>query len=250
MLLALSRPRVSSIAPSQWRTIGAFGVVLAGMNLTFYAAIDRLPLGLAVTIELLGPLAVAVWYSQSRRDWIGVALALVGVVLFGWTSTDVDPAGVAFALLAGVGWGTYIMMSRRLGTEHSGFGGLGLSLAIAAALVAPLALSTAGSALFNVRSLWLGSVAALFSAAIPFSLENYALRTVSQSTFGVLMGTEPAVAAIIAWPMLDQPIGWIDALAMALVVAAAAVIATGPSTAATAGRTRRLQRRSRYPAPP
>jgi len=222
VLVAVARPRIRGRVRRDWYVVAAFGLVLAAMNVCFYEAVERLPLGLAVTIELFGPLGLAAALSRTVRELLYLALAVAGVVLLGGVTDHVDAAGVAFAITAALGWASYIMLSRRTGSRFDGVEGLALAMIVATVAVAPLGIATGGARLIEPRLLATGLAVAMLSAAIPFPLELHALRTVGPRTFGVIMSTSPAVAAAMGWAILAEPLGAVPAAAIACVVAASA----------------------------
>jgi inner membrane transporter RhtA len=196
----------------------AFGLVLAGMNLCFYEAIARIPLGVAVTIEFSGPLALALFGSRRWLDLVWGALAGTGVALF--TSGDgghLDPVGIVFALLAGAGWIGYILLSKQTGRRFDTRTGLGIAMITGAAAVVPVGLAAGGAALFHPRVLVLGSVVALLSSVLPYSLELIALRQVTPRAFGVLLSMDPAVAALVGLALLGQHLATREVVALVLV---------------------------------
>ncbi len=194
------------------------------MNLSFYAAIDRLPLGVAVTFEFAGPLAVAVFGSRRRADLLWAGLAAVGIVLLSgdFGGGAIDLAGALLALLAGAFWAAYILLSARVGARSEGLGGLATAMAISAVLVAPLGIVQGGGELGSAAVLAAGLGIGLLSSAIPYALEIEALRRLPNAVFGVLMSLEPAVAALVGFIALSQGLAWSEAVAIALVVAASA----------------------------
>lgn len=222
VLLAVSRPRLAGRQRRDWQVVCAFGLVLAAMNVSFYEAVERLPLGLAVTIELCGPLGLALALSRTGRDVAYVALAAIGVLLLGGATDGVDPVGVAFALAAAIGWASYILLSRRAGRRFHGVDGLALAMVVATLAVAPLGIATGGRQLIAPGALTTGLAVAMLSAAIPFTLELHALRAVGPRTFGVIMSTSPAVAATIGLVLLHESLGSVQAVAIGCVVAASA----------------------------
>lgn len=231
VLLAVCRPRLRGRSRRELVTIAALGTVLAMMNTTFYAAVERLPLGVAVTVELVGPLGLAVALSRRARDLLWVLVAVGGVVLLGEGGGDLDPLGLVFALLAAVGWASYILLSRATGRYSTGVGSLGLAMAVAALLVAPAGVG-AGAAMVEPGTLAQGASVALLAGLIPFSLELVALRHVPARVFGVLMSLSPVAATASGWALLGQRLDVRQALAMALVMAAS--VATVRSTRAPA----------------
>jgi inner membrane transporter RhtA len=221
VLLALWRPNLRAMTRAQWGVAALFGLIVATMNSVFYASLARLPLGVAVTVEFLGPLTVAVLGSRRRLDLLWVALAASGVALFApWGGQRLDPIGLVFGLLAGVCWALYILIGARLGRAFSGGGGLAIALLVAALVLAPVGVSTAGASLARPDVLALGAVVGLCSAVIPFSLEVAALRRMPPHVFGIFMSLEPAIAALTGLVALREMLGWRSVLAIALVTAA------------------------------
>ncbi len=236
VLLAIARPRIRTFDRARWLTVVGFGVVLAGMNLTFYASVELLPLGLAVTIELLGPLGLAASLSRRAADLVWVGVAVGGVVLLGRPGGGLDGLGVVFALLAAFGWASYIALQRRAGSQSAGVDVLACSLTVAALLVAPLAVAGAGRDLADAHSLGLGAVVALLGALVPFSADLRALRDVPPRVFGVLMSLSPAVASGVGLVILDERLHPREVVGVAAVVAASAgtLWSARPRAAATA----------------
>ena len=224
VLLAVWRPRPSAYGRGDLRLAVVFGLCLGAMNLTFYEAIERIDLGIAVTLEFLGPLGVAVAGSRSRSDVLWVLLAAAGVLLLGnpGGADAPDAAGVAFALLAAVFWAAYIVLSARAGARFAG--GEGLALAMAVGVLVPLGpgLVTGGEDLLDGEVLLIGAGVALLSSVIPYSLETEALRRMPKRVFGVLMSLEPGVAALAGLVVLGQALASREVVAIALVVAASA----------------------------
>ena len=219
VLLLVARPRFGGRTRTEWATVVGFGAALAAMNLSFYEAVARLPLGVAVTIELLGPLGLAVALSRGVRElaWAGVAVA--GAILLGEGGRALDPVGVAFALGAAACWAAYILLSRATGRQSSGIDGLALAMSVAGLLVAPLGLR-AGFALLEGRVLALGALVALLSGLVPFSLELVVLRRVRPRVFGVLMSLSPVAAALSGFFILGQRLTATQGVAVALVILA------------------------------
>lgn len=192
------------------------------MNLCFYQAIDRIALGVAVTIEFIGPLGVAIAASRQALDFVWAALAIVGVLLLALTGGGVTVVGVLFALAAGLGWASYIVIGQRVGRLVPGPNGLAYALAISALAVLPLGVISAGSRLLNLANLAGGLVVAVFSSAIPFSLEFAALRRLSRQVFGILMSLEPAMGAAAGFVFLAQRLSLREVVGIVLVVVASA----------------------------
>ena len=203
-----------------------FGLALAAMNLSLYLAIDRIPLGVAVTLEFVGPLGVAVAGSRRLLDGLWVVLAATGVLLLAplnvLGATDLDPVGVAFALLAGVFWASYILLSARVGGAFPGGTGLVISLCVGTLVLLPIGIAIGGYALLDPKLLLMGLGVAILSSAIPYSLELSALRTLPTRVFGVLMSLEPAVAALVGFLVLGELLDWRAVAAIVLVTVAAA----------------------------
>ncbi|MFD3545310.1 DMT family transporter [Streptomyces sp. NPDC058655] len=226
VLLLLCRPAVRGHSRADWGTVLAFGVTMAGMNGLFYQAVDRIPLGPAVTLEVLGPLALSVVVSRRLVNVLWAGLALAGVVLLsghgggGLGFGSLDPAGAAFALGAGVMWAAYIVFSARTGRRFPQADGLALAMAVAAVLSLPLGIAEAGSDLLVPSTLALGLGVAVLSSVLPYTLELLALRRLPSPTFAILMSLEPAIAATAGFLVLSQALSVLDALAIALVIAA------------------------------
>jgi len=222
ILLAIARPRWSRFDARQWRSIVLFGLIIAGMNLSFYQAIARIPLGIAVTIEFIGPLGVAVAGSRKRLDFAWAAMAAAGVSLLSFGGGSVNPLGVLFALAAAAGWASYIVLGQRVGRMVPGPDGLALALTVSGLALLPFGIAGAGSRLRDLHNLGLGLVVAILSSAIPFSLEFAALRRLSSQAFGILMSLEPAMGAAAGFVFLGQRLSLRDLLAIALVIVASA----------------------------
>jgi inner membrane transporter RhtA len=219
VLLAVCRPGLRGRSRRDLATIGAFGVALATMNTSFYAAIERLPLGVAVTIELLGPLALAASLSRRLAHLGCVAVAAVGMMLLGMSSGDTDPVGLLLALVAACAWAAYILLSRATGRQSSGMGSLGLAMALAAILVTPAGVAP-GASLLRPHVLALAAVVAVLAGLVPYSLELLALRHVPPRVFGVLMCMSPVAAAGSGFVLLAQRPSVPDAFGMVLIIAA------------------------------
>ncbi|MET9436157.1 EamA family transporter [Streptomyces sp. NPDC006551] len=221
VLLIVCRPKVRGYGRADWGTVVAFGTAMAGMNILFYQAADRIPLGAAVTLEVLGPLALSVVASRRLVNLLWAGLALGGVVLLSGGGFDrLDPVGAAFALAAGAMWATYIVFSARTGRRFPQADGLALAMAFGAVLSLPLGLAEAGDKLFVPSTIGLGLAVALMSSVLPYTLELLALRRLPAPTFAILMSLEPAIAATAGFLLLSQALAVTDALAIALVIAA------------------------------
>ncbi|GAA2944007.1 EamA family transporter [Streptomyces enissocaesilis] len=221
VLLAVCRPRLRGHSRADWATVLAFGAAMGGMNMLFYQAVDRIPLGAAVTLEVLGPLALSVFASRRLVNLLWAGLALGGVVLLGGGGFDrLDPAGAAFALAAGGMWAAYIVFSARTGRRFPQADGLALAMGVGALLSLPFGLMEAGTRLFVPSTLGLGLAVALMSSVLPYTLELLALRRLPAATFAVLMSLEPAIAATAGFLVLRQALSPAEGLAIVLVVAA------------------------------
>lgn len=232
VLMAIWRPRVSGHARRDVALVLLFGLTLAGMNGTFYASLDRIPLGIAVTFEFVGPLAVAVFGSRRRLDLVWVALAAAGILLLSdFGGADLDGLGVALALLAGAFWGIYILLSQRVGQAFPGGGGLALAMLVAAVPLAPMGVAEGGADLLVPWVLAVGFAVAMLSSAIPYNLELEALRRMPAGVFGVLMSLEPALAATAGFVVLGEDLATREVVAILLVVAASAGAARGANLA-------------------
>jgi inner membrane transporter RhtA len=219
VLWAVWRPRLAG----DLRLAGAFGAALGLMNWSFYEAIDRIPLGVAVTIEFAGPLLVAVIGSRRPLDGVWIALAAAGIVLLvDPGGGSVDAAGVGFALAAATCWMAYIYLSKRTGAAFAGGSGLALAMAVGALIVLPAGVIQAEGALAEPDLLGSALVVALASSVLPYSLELEALRRLPEAVFGVLMSVDPAIAALAGFMVLDQDLGARELLAIAMVVVASA----------------------------
>jgi len=224
ILVAVAHRDLGRVRRADLREVALFGVTLAAMNFCFYQSIDRLPLGIAVTFEFTGPLAVAVFGSRRRRDLLWAGLAALGIVLLSgdFGGGSIDLLGAALALTAGAFWGCYILLSARVGGRSDGLGGLALALSISAIVLAPTGIAAGGAELWSAEVLARGLGAGLLSSAIPYALEIEALRRLPNAVFGVMMSLEPAVAALVGFIALGQGLDPIEAMAIALVVAASA----------------------------
>ncbi|MFF3406559.1 DMT family transporter [Streptomyces sp. NPDC002742] len=221
VLLVVCRPKVRGHSRADWNTVVVFGLAMAAMNGLFYQSVARIPLGPAVTLEVLGPLALSVLASRRALNAVWAALALGGVFLLGGGGfSSLDPAGVAFALGAGAMWAAYIIFSARTGRRFPQADGLALAMAVAAVAFLPLGIVESGSKLLVPTTVALGAAVAVLSSVLPYTLELVALRRLPASTFAILMSLEPAVAAIAGFLVLDQTLSLVQSLAIALVVAA------------------------------
>ena len=223
LLVALRRPWRHPLSRRDAIGIALYGLVLGLMNLCFYMAIRTLPLGLAIAIEFVGPLAVALSASRRTLDFVWIALAGAGLVLLTPLAgaSALDPIGVAFALAAAVFWALYILCGQRIGHLDGGQA-VSLGLCVGALVVLPFGIAGAGSALFDPALLVSGTLVAVLSSALPYSLEIFALRHLPRQTFGVLLSLEPAIGALVGLALLGQHLSLVQGAAIACVVAASA----------------------------
>ncbi|MGH2713190.1 MAG: EamA family transporter [Thermoleophilaceae bacterium] len=232
VLALVWRPRVAGHDARDLRLAVAFGLVLAAMNLAFYASLDRIPLGIAVTFEFVGPLGVAVFGSRRPRDLLWVGLAAAGILLLsGFGGSDLDALGVGLALLAGACWAAYILLSARVGQAFPGGAGLALAMVVATVPLAPVGIADAGTELLVPWVLAVGAGVGVLSSAIPYALELEALRSLPVGVFGVLMSLEPAVGALAGLVVLGEELATREVAAIMLVVAASAGAAYGATVA-------------------
>nr|WP_260407926.1 EamA family transporter [Planomonospora venezuelensis] len=206
VLGVVARPRLKGLTRADLGVGAAFGATLGLMNLSFYEALARLPMGIAVAIEFLGPLGVAVAASRRRLDLLWVALAGSGIALLApWgRATGLSWAGIGFALVAGACWAAYILLSAAVGQRFPGTGGVSFAMVVACLLVAPIGIGAGGSDLLHPELLLIGLGVGLLSSAIPYAIELEALRRMSKRVFGILMSLEPAMAALVGLVVLGE----------------------------------------------
>jgi inner membrane transporter RhtA len=223
LLVALWRPQPARYTRRELALAATFGLILAGMNLSFYEALARIPLGIAVTIEFVGPLAVAIAGSRRPLDllWVGLAAGGIAALTQGGAH-GLNGLGVALALVAGGLWGAYILVNARLGRAFTGGTGLALAMCVGSVAVLPFGIVDGGAHLLEVHVLVLGAVVGILSSAIPYSFEVEALRRIAPSVFGVLMSLEPAMAALAGLIVLGQGLSGRAVVGIALVVTASA----------------------------
>jgi inner membrane transporter RhtA len=224
MMLALWRPWRTPLRPGAMRHIAAYGVVLGTMNLSFYAALSRIPLGIAVALEFTGPLGLALLHSSRRFDVVWVLVAAVGVYLLlpiGAAAGTLDPVGIGLALFAGFCWALYIVFGQKAGAlgqaQAAAYG-----VVIACLVAAPFGIVLAGSKLLDPAVLRTGLLVAALSSAVPYSLEMIAMTRLPAKIFGILMSLEPALAALSGFVILGERLTGVQLAAIALVVAASA----------------------------
>ncbi len=219
IFLTFARPRLRGRSVREWVIVGSYGVALAGMNWSIYASFARIPIGVAVTIEFLGPLAVAVAGSRRPRDLLWVGLAGLGVALLGLQPMEADWIGLGLALLAGGLWAAYILLAGPTGRHFEGVTGVTVASLVGAVLLAVPAL-TIGVPVFNSHVFAVALVVGLLSSVIPYGLEMVALRRMRPGLFGILMSLEPAAAGLFALLVLGEGLTPIECAAMGCVVVA------------------------------
>ena len=230
IFLVVARPRFGGRGWPEWRVALGYGTALGLMNWSIYQSFARIPIGLAVTIEFLGPLSLAVLGSRKLKDLLWVVLAGLGVVLLGVAPVTIDWVGVGFALLAGAGWAGYIVLSGPTGRVWSGITGVTVGSLVGAAMFAVPGLVAGGSGLWQPWVLAVGLAVGVLSSVIPYGLEMVALRTIPPGIFGILMSLEPAVAALSALVVLGETLSLVEIAAMACVVVASVGATRGLGT--------------------
>ncbi len=222
ILAALWRPWRRPPSRAAWPALIAYGVALGLMNLTFYLALRTIPLGVGVAVEFVGPLGVAVAASRKPLDFLWIALAVggLGLLLPIWKQAHpLDPVGLAFMLAAGACWAAYIVFGQRAGKAH-GRAATGIGMMVAAVIVIPVGVASAGAKLLSPAVLLPGAAVGLLASVIPYSLEMFALTRLPVRVFGTLLSLAPAVAALMGWLVLHETLGPAQALAIAAIVAA------------------------------
>lgn len=225
LLFSVFRPPLARLTRAQWSAVIPYGVVLGTMNLSFYKALERIPLGLAVTLEFLGPLALAVFGSRRASDFLWATLAAAGIVLIApWKhgSGALDVVGVLLALFAGAGWAVYIVLGGRVSRVFPGGQSVATGMLFSALTVLPFSFAEGFAARVTPPLFAAGLAVALLSSAVPYTLEMMALRELSSRTFGILMSLEPAVAALAGLVFLHEQLTGTQWLALAFVSAASA----------------------------
>ncbi|HYG66372.1 MAG TPA: EamA family transporter, partial [Anaeromyxobacteraceae bacterium] len=217
---------LARLGRAQWRAVIPYGLVLGAMNAIFYFSLDRIPLGLAVTLEFSGPLAVAVLGSHRLSDFLWVLLAAAGIALLvPWDPAQVnalDPLGVVLALMAGACWAAYILLGGRVSRQFTDGQGAATGMLFATLAVLPFALLDGVLGRLTPPRLGAGLGVALLSSALPYTLEMVALRMLPSRTFGILMSLEPAVATLAGLVFLSERLTVLQWLAVVLVSAASA----------------------------
>ena len=223
ILLIAFRPNLFKLNPKQWKYVILYGASLGMMNMVFYLAIARIPVGLGVTLEFVGPLILAIFGSRRIIDFIWVALSIIGIALIApWTSNGLDISGVLLALLAGVFWATYIILGGRISKIMKGGEAVSLGMLVATIIILPFGFLSGGLSHLSPKLLGLGAALALLSSAIPFTLEIGALKQLPARTFSILMSLEPAMASLAAFAFLQEYLSVTECIAVGCVVVASA----------------------------
>ncbi|MDB5234701.1 MAG: EamA family transporter [Hymenobacter sp.] len=223
MLLAVVRPRLGRLQGSQWRAVVPYGLSLGAMNFLFYCSLARIPLGLAVTLEFVGPLGLALAGSRRWVDVVWVVLAGAGIALIApWSSSGIDLLGLGFALAAGGLWAVYIVLGRRTAAVLPGQLAVTVGMLFAALPVLPFGVASGSLLALTPHLLLMGALLAVFSSVLPFSLEMMALKTMPTRTFSILMSLEPVAAALSGWLLLGERLTFYQWLAVAFIVVASA----------------------------
>jgi len=223
ILMIAFRPNLSKLNFKQWKYVILYGICLGTMNMIFYMAIARIPVGLGVTLEFVGPLLLAIFGSKKAVDFLWVILAATGIALIApWTNTGLDIVGVLLALLAGVFWAGYIILGGRISKIMKGGDAVAIGMIFATIVILPFGIFGGGLGQLNPKLLGLGAALALLSSAIPFTLEMRALKQLPARTFSILMSLEPAMASLAALVFLNEYLSLKECFAVAFVVIASA----------------------------
>ena len=220
VLATVVRPTLRGRTTRDWQTAVAFGLTLGVMNWAIYQSFARIPLGIAVTIEFLGPLTLAVVGSRRPRDLVWAVLAAIGVALLGVERGQLSWSGVGFALLAAATWAAYILLSADTGRRWPGLDGLTIASVVATVVLTPFLIAFSGRGIGDPRVVVLGALVGLLSSVVPYSCEITALRTIRPSLFGILMSIEPAAAALAGILVVHEFLHAVQWLALACVVVA------------------------------
>ncbi|MGM9476743.1 EamA family transporter [Pedobacter sp. GSP4] len=223
ILFIAFRPNLFKLNAKQWKYVTLYGICLGAMNMVFYMAIARIPIGLGVTLEFVGPLGLAIFGSKKPVDFLWVILAATGIALIApWTSSGLNIAGVLLALLAGVFWAAYIILGGRISKIMKGGDAVAVGMLFATVVILPFGIFGGGLSALSSKLLGLGTALALLSSAIPFTLEMKALKQIPARTFSILMSLEPAMASLAALVFLQEYLSLKECFAVAFVVIASA----------------------------
>lgn len=232
ILLVVFRPWRARLCIKQFKVVFLFGVVLGFMNLCFYLAIERIPLGLAVALEFIGPLSLALFGSNKKSDLLWIMLAALGIVLIAPLTkhSSVDIIGVVFALCAAACWALYMILGQRVARIMHGGVGISLSMTVAAVVILPIAFFADGYATITMNIVPPAILVALLSSAIPYSLEMLALKHIAKKSFSVLMSLEPAMASVAGLILLQESLSTTQVFAISVIVIASLGTTTGISS--------------------
>lgn len=223
ILLITFRPNLSKLNAKQWKYVLLYGSTLGLMNLIFYLAIERIPVGLGVTLEFVGPLILAISGSRKAIDFIWVSLSITGIALITpWTSNRLNIDGILLALLAGAFWAAYIVLGGKISKIMKGGEAVSAGMLVATIIVLPFGILSEGLSTLTPKLLGLGATLALLSSAIPFTLEMSALKKLPAKTFSIFMSMEPAVASLAAFLFLQEYLSITESIAVTCVVIASA----------------------------
>ncbi|RNL51715.1 EamA family transporter [Pedobacter jejuensis] len=223
ILILFNRPSLKNLTPQQWKTVSLYGITLGLMNLIFYKAIERIPLGLGVTLEFIGPLVLAISGSKKALDFLWVVLAAIGIAFIApWKSNGVDLIGVILALVAGIFWAAYIVLGGRISKIMDGGKAVTIGMMFASAVIIPFALADGILVNITPKIFMAGLALALLSSAIPFTLEMKALKKMPAKTFSILMSLEPAAGALSGLIFLNEYLSFYEWIAVVLVIIASA----------------------------
>lgn len=223
ILVVVNRPNLRRVTTAQWKAVVLYGLTLGTMNTVFYMAIARIPLGLGVAIEFMGPLALALTGSKRTIDFVWVLLAATGIALIApWSNNRLDLIGILLALLAGALWAAYILLGGHISKIMDGGKAVTIGMIFASLMVLPIAIGDGLLIHFRPVMILPGIALALLSSAIPFTLEMHAMRKIPAKTFSILMSLEPAVAAFSGLLFLHEYLSFYEWLAVALVIIASA----------------------------
>lgn len=221
ILLVVWRPWRQKITRQELKLILPYGAALGLMNVTFYVALSRIPLGIAVALEFTGPLAVAIFTSRRPRDFVWALLAALGLVmLFPTPQSQLDPFGMVMALVAGACWAGYIIYGQKAGAVINGGRAATLGMVVAMLVALPIGLVDRGTQLWQPSLLVMAFLVAIFSSAIPYSLEMIALKRLRANTFSILMSLEPALATLMGWLFLKEILSPVELMAVGCIIAA------------------------------
>ncbi|MFB7358983.1 EamA family transporter [Streptomyces gardneri] len=220
VLLVVGRPALRSFTWWQWRPVILLAVVFGTMNLSLYTAIDRVGLGLAVTLEFLGPLAIALAATRRRVDALCALMAAAGVVTLMRPQPSTDYVGMGFGLLGAVCWASYILLNRTVGSRVPGAQGSAAAALLSAVMFLPVGLYVVLRHPPTVASLGYAVAAGVLASAVPYLVDLFTLRHVPAAAFGLFMSVNPVLAALVGWIGLGQGLGWIEGAAIGAVVGA------------------------------